>query len=397
MNLLEKIAFDCGVKAGTPYIDQLFLPLKNHNFIIIDTRSKNPLGSYDYFTDVFEMIKKYLKQANIDVFQFASDDSYKLPCDKCFITINKKQEAYLVSKAKLIVTNENYSQYFASILNTKSISLYSINNSRNTRPLWNLDSQVILESDRDGNLPTYGQLNESPKTVNFISPYIIAEKILNSLNIFNDFNKFQLVHLGRSFNQKIIEVVPNFISNPEFLKNANINLRLDYVDDLDLKTLIYWLDNKKVNLLTNKDINLKSIFEFKKNIMMLTIILTDKISETFLKQAKQMGFRMKLFCKSDEELSFYRNKFFDWTIEKDQKNFNKLTDLKNISNKSFFVSSKILISKGKQFSCKANYLINKFLDKSQETVIFSPEFEEELEHFKIYNEREESSSSSSIS
>ena len=39
MNLVDKIALDCGVKVGKPYIDRLFMPLKNHDFIIFDTRS----------------------------------------------------------------------------------------------------------------------------------------------------------------------------------------------------------------------------------------------------------------------------------------------------------------------------------------------------------------------
>jgi hypothetical protein len=40
-----------------------------------------------------------------------------------------------------------------------------------------------LESDRDDNLPSYGNLKETPKTINFISPYVVAKNILDSLNI----------------------------------------------------------------------------------------------------------------------------------------------------------------------------------------------------------------------
>lgn len=387
MNLLEKIALDCGVKASDPFVDKLYMPIKNHDFIIFDTRTKNQSGSYDYFLDVFEMVRNYLKQNKIDVIQLASENSYKLPCDKCYITINKKQEAYLISKAKLIISNENYSLYLAAILNIKSIGLYSVNNPKNTKPFWNQESQIIFESDREGNLPTYGQLNEIPKTINLINPYKLAKSILDNLNIKNDFDKFELVYLGKSFNQKIIEVVPDFVSNQEFLKNSSINLRLDYVDNLDINTFAFWLSNRKINLITNKDINLKAINQFKNNIMMLTIMLSEKISEQFLKTAKQLGYRIKIFCSNENELNYYRNKFFDWQIEKDQKNSLNIKELKKLLPTSFFISSKILISKGKQFSCKANYLKNKFLDKSQETVILSPEFEEELEYFKIYNER----------
>lgn len=397
MNLTDKIALDCGVKIGTPYVDQLFMPIKGNNFIIIDTRSKYSFGAYDFFGDVFDLIKGFLKNKNIQVFQFASENSPKLACDKCFITINKKQEAYLISKCKLLISNENYSLYLAAILNTKSIGLYSINNSKNTRPVWNTESQIILESDRDNNLPSYGQLSENPKTVNFISPYVIAKNILDNLAIDNDFEKFNLVHIGKNYNQKIIEVVPDFITSNEFLINSAINLRLDYCDNLTVDVLTFWIKNRKINIITDKDINLNALLPYRNNIVMITIIISDRITELFLKQIKQIGIRVKIFCKDPNKLSEYRYKFFDWDIEKDFKDDIKFSDLKNISEKSYFISSKIIISKGKQYSCKATYLQNKNLDKSQESVIFSPEFEEELEHFKIYDEREESSISSSIS
>lgn len=395
MNLVDKIALDCGVKVGKPYIDRLFMPLKNHDFIIFDTRSKYSHGTYDYFGDVYDIIRAYLKQNNIETFQIANENSPRLPCDKCFVTINKKQEAYLISKAKLIISNENYSLYFASILNTKSIGLYSINNPKNTQPIWNRDSQIVLESSRDDNLPSYGQLAESPKTVNLIDPYQIARNILNTLNIKNDLDKFELVHLGKNFNQRIIEVIPDFTASAEVLKGASINLRLDYIDDLNQNVFYYWLNNRKVNILTNKNLNIKSLLPFKNNIIMVTVIMSDNIDEAFLKQCKQNGFRVRLHCREPEKIKDYQYKFFDWNIEKDFKTELKLKDFSNINGKSFFISSKVLISKGKQFSCRANQLQNKFLDKTQETVIFSETFEEELDYFKIYNEREESSFNSS--
>jgi hypothetical protein len=129
---------------------------------------------------------------------------------------------------------------------------------------------------------------------------------------------------------------------------------------------------------------------------MLTVMMSDNISEKFLKQCKSIGLKVKIFCNSKEKLESYRFKFLNWDIEKDFDEKRKLSELDNISDKSFFISSKVLISKGKQFSCKANFVRNKPLDKNPEHVIFSEEFEEELDFFKIYNEREESTSSASV-
>jgi hypothetical protein len=396
MNLTEKMALDCGVKIGQPHIDRLFMPIKNDKFIIIDTRSRYENGEYDYFLDVYDLIKKYLKEYDIDVYQFATEKSVKIPCTKCFITINKKQESYLISKSKLVISNENYSLHIASIFNVKSIGLYSIFNAENTRPVWNRESQIILESDRDGNLPSYGQLSEKPKTINFISPYIIAKNILDQLNIPNDLGRLELVYLGKNYSHKVIEVVPDFISDENFLKDKQINLRLDYVKTLSLNVLNYWLSNKKVNLITDKDINVNLLAPFRGNIELLTVIISDNISEKFLKQCKSIGLKIKLYCDNKNKLNEYRFKFLDWDVEKDYLEESQLKNISGLNEDCKFISSKVLISKGHQFSCKANYLINKSIDNCEESVILSEEFEKELDFFKIYNERKESTSSTPI-
>jgi len=396
MNLTEKMALDCGVKISQPYLDRYFLPIRNDNYIIIDTRCKNATGEYDYFNDVLDLIKPYLKQANIDIFQIATDKNIKLACDKCFITMNKKQENYLISKARLLISNENYSLHIASVFNIKSIGLYSLFNPNNTRPVWNKNSQIVLESHRDGNLPSYGRLNESPKTINFISPYVIAQNILNSLGISNDLERFKLVHLGKSFNQKIVEIVPDFISDANFMKDRSINLRLDYVKNLNSSVFNYWVSNRKVNIITNKDININMIAPYRNNILLMTVMLSENISEKFLKHCKTIGLKLKIFCDDKDKLEEYRFKFLNWEIHQDFENEGALNKLINLSENSKFISSKILISKGKQFSCKANYFANKHLDNREESVILSKEFEQEIEFFKIYNEREESTTSSSI-
>jgi hypothetical protein len=396
MNLTEKMALDCGVKISRPYLDRYFLPIKNDNYIIIDTRCKNTNGEYDYFNDVLDLIKPYLKQANIDIFQIATDKNMKLACDKCFITINKKQENYLISKTKLLISNENYSLHIASVFNTKSIGLYSLFNPNNTRPVWNKDSQIILESHRDGNLPSYGRSNELPKTINFISPYVIAKNILDSLRIVNDLERFELVHLGKSFNQKTVEIVPDFISDANFMKERSINLRLDYVTNLNSSVFNYWITNRKVNIITNKDININMVAPYRNNILLMTVMLSANISEKFLKHCKAIGLKVKIFCDDKNKLEEYRFKFLNWEVHQDFENEGTLNKLDTLSQKSKFISSKILISKGKQFSCKANYFANKHLDNSEESVILSKEFEQEIEFFKIYNERKESTSSASV-
>lgn len=387
MNLTEKMALDCGIKISTPFIDRSFVPLKNDKFIIFDTRSRYETGEYDYYADILELIKPYLQKENIDVIQLCHEKSYKLPANKCFIGLSKKQEAYLISKAKVLIANQNYSLYIAATLNIKSIGLYSIFRPQNVQPVWNKDSQIIFEADRFGNPPSYGLFNENPKTINYLDPYKIAKNILDELNIANDLHRYEVVILGKNYNQKIIEIVPDFISEPNFLQDSNINLRLDLVKDLNIKVFNYWVSNRKVNLITDKDINIQLLANSRKNVYSLAILISDSISEDFLNKCKGLGINIKIFCDNPEKINDYRFKFLNWNIESDFGSPLKLSNFKNISANSKFISSKVLISRGKQFSCKANFLKNVPLDNNQENVIFSKDFEEELDYFKIYNEK----------
>ena len=149
-------------------------------------------------------------------------------------------------------------------MNKPSVGLYSVFDSRNSAPIWNKNKQIILESDREGNKPTYNQLNESPKTINFINPYEVASNILNCLNIENSLDKIELVHLGEKYNQQIVEIVPDFTSDTEFLKGNSINLRLDLVKEMNGQSFAYWMTNRRVNILTNKDLNISLLKSFRK-------------------------------------------------------------------------------------------------------------------------------------
>lgn len=387
MTLTEKIALDCGAKISIPFLDTFFYPLNGKKYIIFDTRSRFQMGEYDYFNEVLSLIRPYLNENKIEVFQFANDKSLKLDCNRCFIKINKKQENFLIKNSEMVVANENSSVYIAASFNVKCVALYSVTKPQCHAPPWNKNSQIILESHRDGNLPTYGTLNENPKTINFISPYEIAKKILDNLSIKNDLDKFNLVHIGKTYNTKIIEVVPDFYSDANFLKDQAINLRLDYVASISLQVFNYWISNRKVNLITDKDINIAPIANNKNNIHMISVLLSPNISENFLKNCKSLGLKLKIFCTSENDLKNYRFKFLNWEVEKDFNNHNKLSSLKSISSSSKFQSSKVIFSKGKSFSSKATFFANKPLDNSPENVIMNSLFEEELDFFKIYNER----------
>jgi len=394
MNIAEKYALECGLKITKPHVELAYLPTCEDNVIVIDTRCKYSDGSYDYFSDIVSLISPFLKENNIEIFQIANDEDAKLTTKRCFIKINKKQEAYIISKSKLLIANQNYSLYLASALGIPSIGLYSIFDSDTVKPIWNRHLQINIDSDRAGNSPSYGQLNESPKTINFISPYLVAKKILDALNIKNDLERFELIHLGKEFNRKVVEIVPNYTTEDKFLQDQFINLRLDYLDNMSPEALNFWIKNRKVNIITNKDLNLSLLIPHKNNIKNITIMISDDVSENFLKNCKYLGFTIKIYCNQLDKISEFRFKFLNWDIYEDKSSILSGEIKLKINENTKFVSSKVLFSSGKLFSSKASFLRNSPLDKSGERVILSKEFEEEQDYFKIYNEREQESTSS---
>ncbi len=394
MNIAEKYALGCGLKIAKPFIDLAYLPICEDNIITIDTRCRYNDGTYDYFSDVVSLIAPFLKEKNIEIYQIASDENVKLAAKRCFIKINKKQEAYIISKSKLLIANQNYSLYLASALGIPSVGLYSLFESDTIKPIWNQHLQINIDSERYGNLPSYGQLNESPKTVNSISPYLVAKKILDALNIKNDLDRFELVHLGKEFNRKVVEIVPNYTTEEKFLQDQFVNLRLDYIENMSTDVLKFWIKNRKVNIITDKDINLSLLAPYKQNVKNITIMISDRISENFLKNCKYLGFSIKIYCNQIDKINEFRFKFLDWDIFEDKASTLPDDVKSKINETTKFTSSKILFSSGKLFSSKASFLRNSPLDKLGEHVILSKEFEEEQDYFKIYNEREQESTSS---
>lgn len=385
MNLTEKLALDFGAKIGEPFVATSFLPIKEDKFILIDTRTKYPSGNYDHFGDVIEMVRPQLLKNNISIFHLSNESDLAFKSDRRFIGINKKQEGYLIKKSELVIANDNYSLYLASVFKKKSIGLYSSFLPSNTRPIWNTDLQTILESDRDGNLPSYGRSSETPKTVNYISPYKLANCILNSLGIENSFGDYELIHMGTKYGQKIVEIVPDFVSAPDFLAGQTINLRFDCIQKLDQKVFNYWMENRKSNIITEKDVNLKLLSLFKQNIIGITVLISDQISEGFLRGCKSLGVPLKIFCNKKEKIADFRFKFFDFDIQEDFPVSDDFLSTKGLTKESKFVSSKILVSKGKKFSCKSNYLLDKALDEQEECVSLSSLFAEEADYYKVYN------------
>ena len=180
-------------------------------------------------TDVsYKMHKKFIKSVNKlldDGCQHNIVLTESMACLGSFLgsTINsllpndkKKQEAYLIKNSKLVVACDNVSNYIASGLDIPSLGLYSAYPAKCTSPIWN-EKHFSFESSRDDNLPGYG-VNETPKTINFIEPEKIANKIFESLGL-PDRASHETIYIGDAYPTKVVEIIPDFTPAPGFMEN----------------------------------------------------------------------------------------------------------------------------------------------------------------------------------
>ena len=382
MNILEKYSSNCGVKISRPSVASSYFPLRDEAYMVLDGRSLYQSNLYDLFPDVIAYVSPILQKHNIKIYSFSANEEEILPDTQAFINLTKKQEAYLIKHASLLVSGDNLSAYYASALGTPSIALYSAYPAACKRPLWS-DSHTALESDWLGNLPAYG-LDEEPKAINFIKPELIANTLLEKLKI-EDRISIETIYIGNHYATKVVEVIPDFTVPPDFLAGKAINLRADY--HFDEQIIIHWLQGRAVNLLVEKPISINLLKYFKKNVVQLTVNINESFSEEYLLEVGATAIPLEIFCDNEERLNDLRFNLFDFDIEENI--FKRKEDLDEslikFNKNTQFLSGKVLMSEGQRYSCLEAKKQKKVLTGDPEVVYDTKDFWKELDHYRLFN------------
>lgn len=382
MNTSQKYASSCGVPLGEPTVAVGYFPLKTDKYIIIDNRNRNDMNTYGLYSDVISYIYPFLEKEGVKIISFCK--SAKNPIEKTtpYISLTKKQEAFFIENALLVVSSESLTNHIANALGVKSIGLYSIFPSETVKPIWK-EGHVAIESKKKGNLPSYG-LKEFPKAIDFINPEEISQNILDAIGI-NVKIPHETLYIGDYYSTKVVEVIPDFVAPPEFMKNKSLNLRMDY--HFDENNMCKWLHNRYLNVMTDKPVNIDMLKYFKKNIAQLTISINENFSNEYLKEVQRVGLKLEIFCENKKEIANYRFKFFDFDInETIYKSKKELKDVKITSNTKF-LSSKILLSEGQKYSCHEAKKAKKPLTGAPEKVYDTEKFYNELDYYRIIHEQ----------
>ncbi len=380
MNVLEKYASSCGVKISNPDVGISYFPLPYEKYIVIDNRNRNGMNVYDIYTDVIAYIKPVLQDQGIEIVSFCKDSKSIPEKTKPYINLNKKQEAYILENSLLNICSDNLSSYISNALEVPCISLYSIFPSAINEPIWN-NNHFSIDSERAGNLPAYG-VKEEPKSINFIEPEKIAQAIFDKLKTGKKI-EYETIFIGDLYPVKIVEIIPDFVAHPSFMKNRALNVRMDY--HFDEQILTHWLKDRFLNIVTEKPIRIDLLKYFKKNVAQFTININDSFTEDYLKQVQEIGIKTEIYCEEGSQINKYRFKFFDFDIQ--TADWKAKEDAgEKVSDDTKFISSKILLSEGKKYSCYESKVQKKELTGNPELVYSSNEFWKELDHYRLINE-----------
>lgn len=385
MHLIEQYALSCGVKIDKPHIETCFFPIAEDKYITLHASSGMQSKNYDYYNDVIDIIQPYLKSHDIKIIQIGGKEDKAIHgCEHFHGKTNIKQSAYIIENSLLHFGNDSFSTHVASGFNKKIVCLYSILYKECCGPYWgDKSNQTLIESHRNGLKASFGN-QESPKTINLIKPEEIAFAILTLLDIKNEVKSIETIHLGDNYHVPALSVVPNHIMPKSFFQGQPVNIWGH--ECFDEQNIAKWAYDRKCNIFLDQPMSIKYLNVIRNNINRINYYTSEDTKEEYLRLLEQGGVKFNLLCKDEDKINDLRLKFFDWpiTLLKD-KTKKDLDTVDKLCDNSRYQNSMKIASEGQIYNSKAAWRHE--IEGDHNKVIDCPEFWEELDTLKIYNDK----------
>lgn len=384
MHLIEQYALACGVKIDRPHIERCFYPIACEKYITLHASSGMQSKNYDYYNDVVEMIKPYLDKENIKIIQIGGKEDRAINgCEYLHGKTNIKQSAYIIEKSLLHFGNDSFSTHVASGFDKKIVCLYSILYKECCGPYWgNKNDQILIESHRNGLKPSFSN-QEALKTINLIKPEEIALAILKLLDLKNDVSNLETFHIGNQYHISALSVVPNHIMPKNFLEGQPVNIWGH--ECFDEENIARWAYDRKCNIFLDQPMGIKYLNAVRHNINKINYFVSENSDERYFKLLEKGGVKFNLLCKDENIINDLRLKFFDWQINLLKDKTKKDLDTSDkICDNTRYKNSMNIISQAQIYSSKAAWKND--IEGDHDQVIDCPEFWEELDTLKIYND-----------
>ena len=373
MHLLEQYALSCGLKIDKPYIYEKYFPIPFEKYITF-----NPFGQlnslkYSYWQEVIDLLAPILKKENIHIVQMGSQN--EIGYQNCLLLMgqtNFNQTAFIIKNSMLHFGVESFPIQVASYFDKKIVALYSNKYASHSKPYWSDPNKVqLIQSDLNGKKPSYSP-EENPKVIDTIKPEEVASKILKLLNTKTQLNH-QTVFIGQRFGPTLLEAVPSVVLEGNFFKDVPLNIRFDYVENIEEKDYLCTLNNLNTRtcaIVTDKAIELEKLAQLKNKIINLFYDITFKdIDFNFIHKAKMLGIKLDfIFNKSkNQNETILNNRKLDLIDHQEIINIveSPSKPKEQIQKSLFYKSKKILFANNLVYLSKAAYLENKPCDLSE--------------------------------
>lgn len=413
MHLLEKYSLNCGInpeKIGRGEIYQSYYPIPHEKYIVIHASSGMKSKNYSYYQDIIEFIYQPLTSSGYKIIQIGAESDPTL--SRCINLQGKTtihQTAYILKNCSLLIANDSFSTHMCSSFGVPAISLYSVIQPEVAGPYWKNGKQVCIMAPLGGKKPCYCS-DDSERSIDKIKPEEIIEKIPQILEDVNFKNiNIKTIHIGKNYPNLILEFVPNFDIFIDKSISSLLSIRFDYLDskvsDFNIKCAVTNLAKRKCAIITSKAFNLKdfSSDNIKNNIHSVILNISKKeypeINELydFAEKTKKQGLPTQIVIQKDkfseDEINEIKFKFLDicpvsLLENRKPKKELKSEDQKKINSLTFYKSSRIIYSNGKNFISKASFSKNKPAESLQQRMLQVgdlSEFSDDIDNIFIFN------------
>lgn len=269
MKLLERYATVCGCKIGRQWVLESFYPLPISRYITLHASSGMIAKNYPYYDEVVKLLAHILNSQGIQILQLGDKDDP--PIQGCVNLLGKTdyhQSCYLLKNSLLHISNDTWTAHRVGELNLPLVELFGPTAVSAHSPFsFNPEKTTFLESHRWGRNPSFAS-QEAPATISVIPPEVVANTVLQNLEIYHVFTH-QTRFLGIMSKVLLLDLVPDTVPSPSFLPEVPLNVRMDVLHNEEILAQVLGT-GRRINILTSKVIDLKLLSHYRAQILSYT-------------------------------------------------------------------------------------------------------------------------------
>lgn len=374
-HLIEEYAKNLGVKISEPVVNDHFFPIIPNKYITLNQAGVSA-KTYSHYDIVLSLLKPFLDRSGIKVIQMGGDK--KIEGTDMALSVSFKQQTFILSKSLVHLGCDGALAQVASNKKIPTVTIYGNAFPANVKPFFS-KSTINKSIEPKWNKKPCFAAEDPNRQIDTIKPEIIAQKVLDFLDIEKESIKFVTKNIGELFSKSVVEVIPTSFVPLKIPQDQEVMVRADY--GCDEVSFLQYCSNYKVSITADSLIQPNGLQKVAGNINRFFLFIDsswDTIPASYFAVLKKLNIDLTMIVKNENDLNALRNKYFDTPVipyGEPQKAPCKLGD------DSRFMSSLRLIEGGKEYLSYAHW--EKSLDASNK-VLDTPEYWRESKHFYIY-------------